>query len=99
LYPAGIARVIAAWLDEEWTPLEVHTQLGEAAGAAYVVCRQAGDNDMSSLVLGLSNELLAFNYREAFVNAFEVSACAAVSCMNAVCDGSQRSTACTPGTP
>jgi hypothetical protein len=27
---------------------------------------------MSSLVLGLSNELLAFNYRDTFVNAFEV---------------------------
>jgi hypothetical protein len=27
----------------------------------------------SSLVLGLSNELLSFNYRETFVNAFEVA--------------------------
>jgi hypothetical protein len=64
--------MIATWLDEEWTPLEVHTELGKAAGAAYVTCRQQGDDDMSSLVLGLSNELLAFNYRETFVNAFEV---------------------------
>jgi len=64
--------MIATWLDEEWTPLEVHQQLGQAAGSAYVTCRQQGDNDMSSLVLSLSNELLAFNYRETFVNAFEV---------------------------
>lgn len=30
---------------------------------------------MSALVLGMANELLAFNYREAFVNAFEVCSC------------------------
>lgn len=68
-----ISSMIATWLDEEWTPLEVHQQLGQAAGSAYVTCRQQGDNDMSSLVLSLSNELLAFNYRETFVNAFEVA--------------------------
>ncbi|WIA18077.1 hypothetical protein OEZ85_009558 [Tetradesmus obliquus] len=67
-----IAGMIATWLDDEWTPLEVHQQLGAAAGAAYVKCRQEGIDDMSSLVLGLSSELLAFNYRETFVNAFEV---------------------------
>jgi hypothetical protein len=66
--------MIASWLDEEWTPLHVHQELGAAAGDAYVACRKAGDDDMSSLVLGLSNELLAFNYRETFVNAFEVRA-------------------------
>jgi hypothetical protein len=59
---------------QEWTPLDVHQDLGRAAGAAYVRCRQQGDDDMSSLVLGLSNELLAFNYRDTFVNAFEVRA-------------------------
>lgn len=75
--PIGISSMIATWLDEEWTPLEVHTELGKAAGAAYVACRQEGDDDMSSLVLGLSNELLAFNYRETFVNAFEVGGQAA----------------------
>lgn len=64
--------MIATWLDEEWIPLEVHQQLGEAAGAAYVKCRQAGEDEMTSLLMGLSNELLAFNYRETFVNAFEV---------------------------
>lgn len=65
--------MIALWLDEEWTPLDVHKQLGKAAGDAYVKCRQQGDADMSSLVLGLSNELLAFNYRETFTDAFEVA--------------------------
>lgn len=64
--------MIAMWLDEEWTPLEVHKELGQAAGDAYVKCRQHGDDDVSSLVLSISNELLSFNYRETFTNAFEV---------------------------
>lgn len=51
----------------------MHQQLGKAAGDAYVKCRQEGTDDMSSLVLGLSSELLSFNYRETFTNAFEVS--------------------------
>lgn len=65
--------MIAMWLDEEWTPLDIHKQLGDAAGDAYVQCRQQGDDDMSSLVLGLSNQLLPFNYRETFTDAFEVA--------------------------
>lgn len=66
--------MVTAWLDEEWTPLEVHAQLGQAAGDAYVKCRQQGDDDMSSLVVGLASELLPFNYRETFTSAFEVRA-------------------------
>lgn len=70
---SGIAGMIALWLDEEWTPLEIHQQLGKAAGDAYVSCRQQGIDDMSSLVLALSNNLLAFNYRDTFTSAFEVA--------------------------
>ena len=73
LFLPGIAGMVALWLDEEWTPLDVHKHLGKAAGDASVKCRQQGDDDMSSLVLGLSNELLAFNYRETFTSAFEVA--------------------------
>jgi hypothetical protein len=40
---------------------------------AYAKLRQQGQDDVSDLVLSLATELLAFNYRETFVNAFEVS--------------------------
>ena len=40
---------------------------------AYTKLRQQGQDDVSDLVLELANELLTFNYRETFVNAFEVS--------------------------
>eukprot|EP00879_Flechtneria_rotunda_P005190 GHRR01005472.1.p3 GENE.GHRR01005472.1~~GHRR01005472.1.p3 ORF type:complete len:128 (+),score=21.89 GHRR01005472.1:1543-1926(+) len=69
----GIANMIRTWLDEEWAPLEAHQQLGQAAANAYRKCRKEGQEDMGSLVLGLASELLTFNYRETFTDAFEVS--------------------------
>lgn len=34
--------MITLWLDEEWTPLEVHQRLGKAAAKAYAALRQQG---------------------------------------------------------
>jgi hypothetical protein len=70
---AGIAGIVRFWLDEEWTPLAVHTQLGEAAGEAYREVRSEGAEDMSDLVLSMSSKLMAFDFHDTFVNAFDVS--------------------------
>jgi hypothetical protein len=35
-----VADMVRVWLDEEWTPLEVHKALGDAAGQVRdVACR------------------------------------------------------------
>lgn len=68
-----IATIIASWLNDEWTELSVHTELGDAAAEAYAKSRLAGEDDVSNLVLDLSQALLSFNYRETFTNAFEVA--------------------------
>lgn len=34
--------------------------------------RQAGESDIGSILLGVAQELQAFNYRETFTGAFEV---------------------------
>lgn len=67
-----IAGIIAFWLNEEWTPLDVHADVGIAAGNAYARARRQS-NDMSDLVLSLSTELLPFDFSETFVNAFDVA--------------------------
>lgn len=36
---AGLSTQISTWLDEEWTPLEVHERLGKAAANAYCTAR------------------------------------------------------------
>jgi hypothetical protein len=65
--------MVALWLDEEWTPQAVHADLGRAAGDAYARIRAGGEDEMGGLLLSLSNELMAFNYRECFVGPFDVS--------------------------
>lgn len=66
------ATLVFCRLNEEWAPLEVHTDLGEAAGRAYTKLRAQGQHEAGDLVLGIASELLSFNFRETFVNAFEV---------------------------
>jgi hypothetical protein len=51
----------------------VHKDLGRVAGDAYARLRAAGEDEMGGLLMGLSNELMAFNYRECFVGPFDVS--------------------------
>ncbi len=70
---AGLAGILASWLDEEWTPLPEHTALGAAAADAYVRLRSAGVDELSDVLLALSGELAPFDFRETFTNAFEVA--------------------------
>jgi hypothetical protein len=70
---AGISGIVPFWLDEEWTPLAAHKVLGEAAARAYTEARQEGAEDMSDVVLTMSNKLMAFDFHDTFVNSFDVS--------------------------
>lgn len=66
--PAGLRTLIAAWLDEEWTPLEVHTRLANTAAECYARCRLAGETDVSVILLTLSSKMQEFDYKETFTN-------------------------------
>ena len=68
-----LGDVMCFYLDDEWTPLPVHRRLGDALAEAYVAAREAGTDEVGSLILGLSESLVSFNFREAFVNRFEVA--------------------------
>ncbi len=68
-----VGTMITCWLDEEWTPLDVHTDLGSYTAMAYLKLRREGVSNLSELVIDLATELIPFNYRETFVNAFDVS--------------------------
>lgn len=61
------------WLDEEWTKLDVHRQLGEATAEAYAKARLQGIHEIGEVLLSISSDLLSFNFKETFVNAFDVS--------------------------
>jgi hypothetical protein len=69
-----ISGMVRCWLDEEWTPLEVHKDLGQAAARVYLNLRQQGvENEVGDVVLGLGAGLLDFNFRECFVGPFDVA--------------------------
>jgi hypothetical protein len=69
-----ISGMIRCWLDDEWTPLKVHRELGEATARVYMELRQEGvENEVGDVVLGIGAGLLDFNFRETFVNPFDVA--------------------------
>lgn len=70
---AGLHGIIMFWLDEEWTPLQVHKDIASATAESYVKVMRGGASDMADIVLAMSSELQACDFGESFVNAFEVS--------------------------
>lgn len=69
-----IAGMIRCWLDDEWTPLEIHRELGQVTARIYTELRQEGvENEVGDVVLGLGAGLLDFNFRETFVGPFDVA--------------------------
>jgi hypothetical protein len=64
--------MLALWLDEEWTPLEVHARVGAAAAEAYGELRTGGgggggggvgEAETSDVLLGLGSALLSVDFR------------------------------------
>lgn len=68
-----ISGIISIWLNEEWTELDIHKDVGSAAGRAYVDARNKGTEDMGDLVLELSSQLTSFDFDETFVGPFDVA--------------------------
>ena len=71
-----MAKSIAAWLDAEWMPQEVHVQMAESAKQSYIQCREAGEGEIMSIMMQIANDLEK-DWRlydaDAFVNAWDVS--------------------------
>ncbi|DBA74741.1 hypothetical protein WJX79_004155 [Trebouxia sp. C0005] len=68
-----LAGEIELWLNDEWTKLDVHRALGEATAQAYGKTRLQGSDEIGEVLLGISSELLTFDFKETFVNAFDVA--------------------------
>lgn len=68
-----LAGEIELWLNDEWTKLDVHQALGEATAQAYGKTRLQGSDEIGEVLLSISSELLTFDFKETFVNAFDVA--------------------------
>ena len=68
-----IAGMLKLWLDDEWSVQQPHTALGLQAANKCVAMRLKGCEEMGSLVMGVQQDLLSFDFSDTFVNSFEVA--------------------------
>jgi hypothetical protein len=54
---------------------EVHVQMGESAKQSYIACREAGNDDITDVMMAVSDDLLS-NWKQydkdAFVNPYDI---------------------------
>lgn len=68
-----LAHMLQMHLDEEWTPLDVHRDVGKVAASIYVQERKRGVDDLGSIVLAVGTQMTAFDFHETFVDSFQVA--------------------------
>jgi hypothetical protein len=71
----NMAKSVAAWLDAEWMPQEVHIKMGSSVKNTYISCRNKGMDDVAEIMTQVTDDLYArwseYN-ADAFVNAWDV---------------------------
>jgi len=71
----AMADSVAAWLDEEWMPQEVHVKMGTSVKNTYVACRSKGIKEVAEIMTQVTDDLFerwAEYNADAFVNAWDV---------------------------
>lgn len=70
-----MAKSVAAWLDAEWMPQEIHVKMGMSVKNSYVYCRGKGMEDVAQIMTQVTDDLYdrwsEYN-ADAFVNAWDV---------------------------
>lgn len=71
----NMANSLAAWLDEEWMPQEVHIKMGISVKNTYISCRSNGVDDVAEIMTQVTDDLFenwAVYNADAFVNAWDL---------------------------
>merc|ERR1712238_107883 len=70
-----MSKSVAAWLDTEWMPQEVHAKMGTSVRNTYVTCRGKGIDDVGDIMTQVTDDLCErwSEYdADAFVNAWDI---------------------------
>lgn len=70
-----MAKSVAAWLDAEWMPQEVHVKMGSSVKNTYVTCRSKGIEEVAEIMTQVTDDLYdrwSEYDADAFVNAWDV---------------------------
>ena len=83
--PEWVEGMVTFWLDEEWERgAAINADIGRAAAESYAKCveraarveaetGEVDDEAFQRMVMTLANDLLAFDFTDSFVSAFEVA--------------------------
>lgn len=70
-----MAKSVAAWLDIEWMPQEIHIKMGASVKKSYISCRTRGIEEVAEIMTQVTEDLYEkwseYN-ADAFVNAWDV---------------------------
>lgn len=71
----NMAKSVAAWLDAEWMPQEIHVKMGTSVKRTYISCRNRGMDDVAEIMTQVTDDLYErwseYN-ADAFVNAWDI---------------------------
>lgn len=74
---AELAASLQRMLDSEWMPQDVHAQVAEQVKSTYVACRNAGDDDLMTIMTATADDLSknwATDYdKDMFVGVWDIS--------------------------
>eukprot|EP01041_Mallomonas_annulata_P001885 gene1885-3655_t len=70
---AFLSESVRTWLDKEYIPQHVHTNIGERVGEIYIYERSKGTNDLGQMLVSVGTALENFDMNDAFVNGWEVA--------------------------
>ena len=83
--PEWVSGMVTFWLDEEWERgAAINADIGRAAAESYAKCVESrarleaetgevDDEAFQRMVMALASDLLAFDFNDSFVSAFEVA--------------------------
>lgn len=83
--PSWVEGMVTFWLDEEWERgAVINADIGRAAAESYAKCVESrarveaetgevDDEAFQQMVMTLASDLLAFDFNDSFVSAFEVA--------------------------
>jgi hypothetical protein len=73
----ALSSSVARWLDTEYLPQTIHSEIGEICASTYVQCRESNQDDVMSILMAVADDLsLVWTerfYKDAFVNPYDVA--------------------------
>jgi hypothetical protein len=68
-----LQAALLQWLNREFIPEAINTQIAQRAAQIYMRQRLEGENDLGSLAIAIVTEMEGFNFKESFFGEFTIA--------------------------